>query len=165
MQGSAKVIERLNGALGMELGAVHQYRVHHHLLEDMGVAKLAAKELEESGEELAHADQLIARIIFLGGTPDVRPSGQLKIGDNVQSILENDLAGEFEAQAYYKESRKICMDEGDIVSMNLFDALLTDEEGHIDFLETQLELFSKVGEANYITLNATSAAVAEGAGA
>ncbi len=161
MKGSVKVIERLNVALSMELGAINQYWLHYRLTEDKGLTKLAKKEREESIEEMQHADKLVSRIIFLEGSPNLSTIAPLRIGKTVKSILENDLAGEMEAQAYYKESREVCMAEGDYVTMALFDELLTDEEGHIDFLETQLELLESIGDANYIQLNADSSDAAE----
>ncbi len=161
MRGSEKVIARLNTALGMELGAINQYWLHFRLTEDMGLTKLAKKERAESLEEMQHADKLIARIIFLEGYPNLQTIAPLRIGQGVKEILECDLAGEIEAQAYYKESRQICDSEGDYVSMALFDELLADEEGHIDFLETQLELLGKIGEERYTMLNADSTDAAD----
>ncbi|WP_337997223.1 bacterioferritin [Oleispirillum naphthae] len=162
MRGSEKVIDRLNEALFMELGAVNQYWLHYRLLADMGIAKLAAKERAESLEEMQHADKLIDRIIFLEGHPNLQTLSPLRIGETVQEILECDLAGENDARAAYKASREICQAEGDYVSMALFDDLLADEEGHIDFLETQLGLLARIGEANYMQLNAESTDRADG---
>ena len=156
MRGSEKVIARLNEALFLELGAVNQYWLHYRLLDDMGLAKMAKKEREESIEEMQHADKLISRIIFLDGHPNLQSIPPLRIGQTVKEILEADLAGELDARASYKASREICASEGDYVSMALFDQLLADEEGHIDFLESQIGLHDKIGEAAYIQLNADS---------
>jgi bacterioferritin len=161
MKGDAKVIERLNQALFLELGAVNQYWVHYRLLEDWGYQKLAKKERAESIEEMHHADRLVARIIFLEGHPNLQTLAPLRIGQSVKEVLEADLAGEYEARTAYKESRDICHAAGDYVSMKLFEELLADEEGHIDFLETQLELFAKIGEEKYGMLNAEPANQAE----
>jgi len=161
MKGDAKVIERLNQALFLELGAVNQYWVHYRLLEDWGYQKLAKKERAESIEEMHHADRLVARIIFLEGHPNLQTLAPLRIGQTVKEVLEADLAGEYEARTAYKESRDICYAAGDYVSMKLFEELLADEEGHIDFLETQLELFAKIGEEKYGMLNAEPANEAE----
>ncbi|MEC9342292.1 MAG: bacterioferritin, partial [Pseudomonadota bacterium] len=136
MKGNGKVIERLNHALFLELGAVNQYWLHFRLCEDWGYSLLAKKEREESIEEMHHADRLIERIIFLEGHPNLQSVAPLRIGQTVKEVLDSDLAGEYEARAYYKESREICQQEGDYVSMRLFEELLADEEGHIDFLET-----------------------------
>lgn len=161
MKGEAKVIERLNEALFLELGAVNQYWLHYRLLDDWGYGLLAKKEREESIEEMQHADKIIERIIFLEGHPNLQNVAPLQIGQNIKEVLEADLAGEFEARTSYKKSREICQELGDYVSMNLFEELLTDEEGHIDFLETQLELLEKLGEDKYGQLNAQSANEAE----
>lgn len=162
MKGDKKVIERLNEALFLELGAVNQYWLHYRLLDDWGYTKLAKKERAESIEEMQHADKLVSRIIFLEGHPNLQTVAPLRIGQNVKEVLEADLAGEYDARNAYKESRDICYQAGDYVSMKLFEELLTDEEGHIDFLETQLELLGKIGEAKYGQLNAGSADEAEG---
>jgi bacterioferritin len=161
MKGDAKVIERLNEALFLELGAVNQYWLHYRLLEDWGFQKLAKKERAESIEEMHHADKLVARIIFLEGHPNLQTLSPLRIGETVREVLEADLAGEYDARTAYKASRDICHAAGDYVSMNLFEDLMTDEEGHIDFLETQLDLLSKLGEEKYGLLNASSADEAE----
>lgn len=157
MKGEPKVIERLNQALFLELGAVNQYWLHYRLLEDWGFKRLAQKERAESIEEMHHADRLIDRIIFLEGHPNLQSVAPLRIGQNIKEVLEADLQGEYEARAAYKESREICDELGDYVSKQLFDELLKDEEGHIDFLETQLELLSSIGEERYGLLNASPA--------
>jgi len=161
MKGDKEVIARLNEALFLELGAVNQYWLHFRLLEDWGYQKLAKKERAESIEEMQHADKIIARIIFLEGHPNLQTVAPLRIGQNVKEVLEADLAGEYDARTSYKKSREICLAQGDYVSMALFEQLLTDEEGHIDFLETQLELLGKIGEERYGQLNAVSADLAE----
>jgi len=162
MKGEKKVIERLNEALFLELGAVNQYWVHYRLLEDWGYLKLAKKEREESIEEMHHADRLVARIIFLEGHPNLQSVAPLRIGQNVKEVLEADLAGEYDARTSYKKSRDICYEQGDYVSMKLFEELLADEEGHIDFLETQIQLLETIGEEKYGLLNAAPANEAEG---
>ena len=161
MKGDPKVIERLNQALFLELGAVNQYWVHYRLLEDWGYQKLAKKERAESIEEMHHADRLVARIIFLEGHPNLQTLAPLRIGQNVKEVLEADLAGEYDARTAYKQSRDICHAAGDYVSMKLFEELLADEEGHIDFLETQLDLLEKIGPEKYGQLNSASADEAE----
>jgi bacterioferritin len=161
MKGEPQVIERLNEALFLELGAVNQYWLHYRLLHDWGYGKLAKKEREESIEEMHHADKLIDRIIFLEGHPNLQKVGPLRIGQNVKEVLEADLAGEYDARTAYKKSREICHDLGDYVTMKLFEELLADEEGHIDFLETQLELLGQLGEEKYGQLNAEPANDAE----
>ncbi len=157
MKGEKQVIERLNEALFLELGAVNQYWLHFRLLEDWGYQKLAKKERAESIEEMHHADKIVARIIFLEGHPNLQSLAPLRIGQNVKEVLESDLAGEYDARTSYKKSREICQDLGDYVTMELFEDLLKDEEGHIDFLETQLDLLASIGEEKYGQLNAEPA--------
>ncbi|ODR90879.1 bacterioferritin [Sinorhizobium alkalisoli] len=161
MKGDAKVIEQLNEALFLELGAVNQYWLHYRLLEDWGYTLLSKKEREESIEEMHHADKLIARIIFLEGHPNLQTVAPLRIGQNVKEVLEADLAGEYDARNAYKNSRDICHAAGDYISMRLFEELLSDEEGHIDFLESQLQLLDSIGEEKYGQLNAALANEAE----
>ena len=161
MKGDKKVIERLNEALFLELGAVNQYWVHYRLLEDWGYTKLAKKERAESIEEMQHADKLVARIIFLEGHPNLQRVAPLRIGQTVKEVLEADLAGEYDARTAYKASRELCEKLGDYVSKNLFEELLTDEEGHIDFLETQLQLLNTIGLEKYVELNSPGADEAE----
>ena len=161
MKGDPKVIDYLNAALRSELTAVSQYWLHFRLQEDWGYGHLAAKSRAESIEEMGHADKLIARIIFLEGHPTLQKLDPLRIGQNLKETLEADLAAEHDARTLYIEAREYCDKIGDYVSKNLFDALLTDEEGHIDFLETQLDLYASIGEQNYGMLNAKSADAAE----
>ena len=161
MKGEAQVIERLNEALFLELGAVNQYWVHFRILQDWGYTKLAAKERAESIEEMHHADKLIERIIFLEGHANLQRVAPLRIGQTIKEVLECDLAGEYDARKAYKASRELCESLGDYVSKNLFEELLTDEEGHIDFLETQLQLLNSIGQEKYIELNSESADKAE----
>jgi len=161
MKGDTQVIERLNEALFLELGAVNQYWLHYRLLDDWGYKKLAQKERAESIEEMHHADRIIERIIFLEGHPNLQSVGPLRIGQNVKEVLDADLAGEYDARTSYKKSREICQEVGDYVTMKLFEELLRDEEGHIDFLETQIDLYNALGEAQYGQLNAAPANEAE----
>ena len=157
MQGDAKVIDYLNRALRSELTAISQYWVHYKLQEDWGLGHMAKKSREESIEEMHHADKLIGRIIFLGGHPNLQKLDPLRIGQTPKETLESDLAAELDARALYKEAREHCNAVGDYVTMKLFEELLMDEEGHIDFLETQLDLLGKIGEERYGLLNAHSA--------
>jgi len=157
MKGDAKIIERLNEALFLELGAINQYWVHFRLLDDWGFKRLAAKERAESIEEMHHADRLIERIIFLEGHPNLQRVAPLRIGQNIKEVLEADLAGELDAIKSYRESREICNNAGDYVTQKLFEDLLADEEGHTDFLETELDLLGRIGEEKYGQLNAKPA--------
>jgi bacterioferritin len=161
MKGDAKVIEYLNAALRSELTAVSQYWLHYRLQEDWGFGHLADKSRAESIEEMHHADRLIARIIFLEGHPNLQKLDPLRIGQTIRETLEADLAAEHDARTLYVEARDHCDKVGDYVSKNLFEALIADEEGHIDFLETQIGLFDKLGAERYGLLNAKPASKAE----
>lgn len=157
MKGNKDVIDALNKALRLELTAVSQYWLHYRLLDDWGFKRLAKKEREESIEEMNHADKLIARIIFLEGHPNLQQLDPLMIGTNVREVLECDLKGEHMARDHYSASRDLCHANKDFVSMQIFEELLQDEEGHIDFIETELSLMDSIGEQNYGQLNAVSA--------
>jgi bacterioferritin len=157
MKGKARVIEYLNKALTHELTAVNQYWLHYRLLEDWGFTRLADKERKESIEEMQHADKLVARIIFLEGLPNMQHIDPLMIGQNIKEVLECDLKAEYSARALYMEARACCRKEEDYVSMDLFEELLSDEEGHINYLESQLSLVKEIGVQNYGQLNAHSA--------
>ena len=161
MKGDPKVIDYLNAALRSELTAVSQYWLHYRLQEDWGYGKIAKKSREESIEEMHHADRLIERIIFLEGHPNLQKLDPLRIGQNLRETLEADLAAEHEARNLYLEARQYCSSINDQVSKALFDDLIEDEEGHIDFLETQIQLYEEIGGQNYGLLNARSADKAE----
>ena len=161
MKGDPKVIEYLNAALRSELTAVSQYWLHFRLQEDWGLGHLAAKSRAESIEEMQHADKLIARIIFLDGHPNLQKLDPLRIGQHVQETLQCDLAAEKEARTLYIAARQHCESVGDFVTKALFESLIADEEGLIDFLETQLALFEHLGPQGYGQLNAKPADQAE----
>lgn len=161
MKGDTKVIEFLNAALRSELTAVSQYWLHFRLQEDWGYGHLAAKSRAESIEEMHHADRLIARIIFLEGHPNLQKLDSLRIGETLKETLDADLAAEKEARALYIEARQHCESVADFTTKALFESLIADEEGHIDFLETQLGLFAELGPQKYGQLNAKPADQAE----
>lgn len=161
MKGDSKVIEYLNAALRSELTAVSQYWLHYRLQEDWGYGHIAAKSRAESIEEMHHADRLIARIIFLEGHPNLQKLDSLRIGQTLRETLDCDLAGEHDARNLYIEARQHCDKVGDYVTRNLFDELIADEEGHIDFLETQIGLHERLGAEKYGMLNAKPADKAE----
>lgn len=162
MKGKTEVIDILNDALKHELGAINQYWLHYRLLANWGFTKLAKKEREESIEEMQHADKLVDRIIFLEGHPNLQHVAPLMIGQTLKEVIECDLKGEFNARDLYTRAREICRKAEDYVSMQLFEELLKDEEGHIDFLETQLDLIGRIGIENYGQLQAAPANEAEG---
>jgi bacterioferritin len=145
MRGDAKVIEYLNKALRHELTAVNQYWLHYRLLENWGYQALAKKWRKESIEEMEHADKLVHRIIFLDGFPNMQVLDPLRIGQTVKEVLDCDLAAEMSARALYEEAATYCHGARDYVTRDLFEKLMHDEEEHIDFLETQLDLVAKLG--------------------
>jgi bacterioferritin len=145
MKGDPKVIDYLNRGLRSELTAVNQYWLHYRILDDWGYKELAKKWREESIEEMEHADKFVTRIIFLEGFPNMQVLDPLRIGQNVREVLECDLAAEIDARALYLEAAQYCDQVNDRVSKRLFEEVAEDEEGHIDFLETQLNLVQQVG--------------------
>jgi bacterioferritin len=163
MKGDKKVIEYLNLALKKELGAINQYFLHARMLDDWGVTKLGKHEYKESIEEMKHAEELIDRILFLGGLPNLQEVGKLHIGEDVKEILECDLKIEVDGVENYKEAIVHARNVQDFVTEDLFKKILTDEEGHVDYLETQLELVEQIGIERYIQLNSESPLDSEGA--
>ena len=145
MKGDAKVLDYLNRGLRSELTAVNQYWLHYRVLDDWGYKELARTWRKELIEEMRHADRFVTRIIFLDGFANLQVLDPLRIGQTVKEILECDLAAEYDARNLYLEAATYCETVGDRVSKNLFEDLMEDEEGHIDFLETQLNLVAQVG--------------------
>ena len=157
MKGDAKVIEHLNIQLTNELTAVNQYFLHARMLDDWGVTKLAKHEYGESIEEMKHADELIKRILFLGGLPNVQRLNHIMIGQNVMEVLECDAKLEVKAIADLKDGIAHCESVRDFVSRDLLFRILHDEEHHEDFLDTQFDLIRAIGIANYIQKNSGAA--------
>jgi bacterioferritin len=162
VKGKTEVIDILNEALRLELAAINQYWLHYRLLDNWGFTLLAKKERAESIEEMQHADKLVTRIIFLEGFPNMQTLAPLRIGQSVKEVLECDLAAEYEARTLYAQGREVSRGAEDYVSMRLLEELMEDEEGHIDFLETQLDLLGKIGVQNYGLLQADPANKIEG---
>jgi bacterioferritin len=149
MKGDAKVIDYLNRGLRSELTAINQYWLHYRMLDDWGFKALAKQWRKESIEEMNHADKFVTRIIFLEGFPNLQVLDPLRIGQSVKEVLECDLAAELDARKLYQEAADYCETVKDYPSHDLFKELMNDEEGHIDFLETQLDLVAKLGEQLY----------------
>ncbi|MEZ5708418.1 MAG: bacterioferritin [Blastomonas sp.] len=156
MKGDPKVIEYLNDALKNELTAINQYFLHHKMLANWGISKLAKFEYEESIDEMKHADSLSERILFLEGLPNFQLLGRLKIGETVEEILKADLALEHEAIPLLKEAIAHCESVRDFVSRDLFADILRSEEDHVDTLEEQFELIERMGIENYIQLQSAA---------
>jgi bacterioferritin len=149
MKGDAKVIEYLNRGLRHELTAINQYWLHYRLLDNWGLKALAKYWRKESIEEMEHADKIVERIIFLDGFPNMQVLDPLHIGQNVKEVLDCDLKAEISARALYEEAATHCHGVRDYVSRDLFEKLMHDEEEHIDFLETQIDLVAKLGVELY----------------
>jgi bacterioferritin len=157
MQGDPKVIELLNEALKEELTAINQYWLHYRMLDNWGVKKLAEYERSESIDEMKHADRLADRILFLDGLPNFQALGRLRVGENVEEILKADLEAEHAGAKIYRELVALAETKRDYVTRDLAREILADEEGHIDFLETQFEMIARMGLQNYIQLQSEAA--------
>ncbi|GAB1049970.1 MAG: bacterioferritin [Shewanella algae] len=151
MKGHQQVIDVLNKLLTGELSAMDQYFVHAHMYEDWGLNELYERIKHESDDERGHAAKLIARILFLEGTPDVASRDALTIGKNVQEMLHNDLQYEYKVAANLREAITLCEQLKDYQSRELLEQLLEEtEDDHMYWLEKQLGLIDKVGLQNYI---------------
>lgn len=138
MKGNEKVLETLNALLREEMTAISQYMVHAEMYENWGYSKLGEAEEHSSIEEMKHAEKLIARILFLEGRPIVSDLDVIRIGKTVDEMLKNDLALETDAVKMYNDAIKLVIAEKDNGTKELLDAILADEEGHVNFFEEQL---------------------------
>lgn len=150
MKGDPKVIEYLNKALKLELTTVNQYFLHARMYRNWGFKRLADIEYKESIDEMKHADELIERILFLEGLPNVQDLDKVYIGESVKECLECDLGAEKRAHPLYLEAIEYFEKARDFVSRHIMTEILESEESHIDFLETQLEIIGKIGEQLYM---------------
>jgi bacterioferritin len=152
-----KVIEHLNTQLTNELTAINQYFLHARTLQHWGVTELGKHEYAESIDEMKHADDLIKRILFLGGLPNVQRLNPIQVGEDVEQVLKADLALEDKAMADLRDGIAYCESVRDFVSRDLLLHILDAEEEHVDFLDRQFDLIKQIGIERYILLNAAPA--------
>jgi bacterioferritin len=150
MKGDSQVIALLNDVLTAELTAVNQYWVHGRMCENWGYQRLWKKIREESIEEMKHADELVARILFLEGVPNLQKLGKVDVGQTVPEQLQLDLAVEYQAVKRINEGIELCRAKGDSGSREILEHMVVDEEEHVSWLEAQKELIGQVGEQNYL---------------
>lgn len=150
MQGDANVIKRLNRALKGEFTAIHQYIVHAEMCDNWGYTKLGAFIKQQAIGEMRHAEQFIERILFLEGVPGMGELQPLNIGQTVKEQLTNDCQLEYEAVEILNASIKDCVAAGDNASRELFEMVLKDEEEHVDWLESQLQMIEDMGLGIYL---------------
>lgn len=150
MRGDKKVIAFLNEALKAELTAINQYFLHSRMLKDWGISILAQKEYEESIEEMQHADKIIERILYLGGLPNLQDLGKIYIGETVEEIIECDMKLEKIGLPIYRDAVEYCESVRDYGTRDILQAILIDEESHVDFLGTQQDQIRLMGIQNYI---------------
>ncbi len=151
MKGSDKVIELLNETLTGELTAINQYFIHAKMCMNWGFKRLGKKVHDESIDEMKHADQLIERILFLEGVPNVQRYWKVSVGETVREQFELDLKLEYDAIVRLRDGIATCRVEKDEVTRDMLEHILRAEEEHTDWLETQLELMKQLGEQNYLS--------------
>ncbi len=151
MKGNAKLIEALNEVLSGELTSINQYFIHAKMCQNWGYKRLAERTRKEAIDEMKHADEVIERILFLDGIPNMQRLGKVKVGETVPEQLKLDHALELEAVSRLNKAIALAVEVGDNGSRELLEGILTSEEEHIDWLEAQLELIKQVGEQNYLS--------------
>lgn len=151
MKASEEVLTLLNNLLTNELTAINQYYVHAKMCENWGYERLAKKVKAESIDEMRHADEVITRILFLEGIPNLQRYHKLHVGETVKEQLESDLQLEYAAIAFLNQGIETARRAGDNATEHMMTKILVSEEQHTDWLEAQLELIKQVGEANYLS--------------
>jgi bacterioferritin len=150
MKGRPEIIDMLNEVLTAELTAINQYFIHAKMLKNWGLHKLAAHVHHESIDEMKHADELIERILYLEGIPNLQRYGKISVGETPKEQLELDLAMELDALGRFNRGIALCRDLGDNGTRELLEKMLVSEENHVDWLETQLDLIGRLGETHYL---------------
>ena len=150
MKGKPEIIDLLNEVLTAELTAINQYFIHARMLKNWGLQKLADKVYHESIDEMKHADELIERLLYLEGIPNLQRYNKINIGETPKEQLELDLAMEHEAVLRFNRGVALCRDLGDNGSREMLEKMLVSEEEHVDWLETQLDLIARLGEERYL---------------
>lgn len=152
MQGDERIIEVLNEVLTNELTATNQYYLHYAMQKNWGFTRLAQHTYDESIDEMKHADLLIHRILFLEGHPNLQRLGSVRIGERVREQFDADMAIEVQAIATLRRGIELCREADDTVTRRLLEDILSSEEEHIDYLETQLSLMETLGDKDYLAL-------------
>jgi bacterioferritin len=150
MKGDARIIDVLNDVLTAELTAINQYFVHSEMCENWGYERLHKRMRKHSIGEMKHAEELIERVLFLDGVPNVQRLHNIRIGENVPEILKADHALELDALPRLNKGIDLCREIGDNNSRMLLEEILHDEEEHVDWIEAQLTLVDQVGVQNYL---------------
>jgi bacterioferritin len=149
MQGDSEILTLLNQQLTSELTAINQYFLHSKMQDNWGFTELAKHTRDESFDEMRHAERVTDRILILDGLPNYQRIGTLNIGQTIREQFESDLALEYEVVNRLKPAIVLCREKQDSTTANLFESIVSDEENHIDYLETQLELMDKLGVELY----------------
>ena len=150
MQGDAQVIEALNDVLTSELTAINQYFIHHKMCENWGYSRLSAKKREESIEEMKHADDVIERILYFDGVPNMQRLSQVNVGEDPVEQHKVDLALEMDAVERLNKGIALCREKGDNGTRELLERILQGEEEGADWLEAQLHIVEAIGKENYL---------------
>ena len=150
MQGKTTIISALNGVLSLELVSINQYFLHARMFKNWGLEELNEKAYKKSIKDMKQADDLIERILFLEGLPNLQHLGKLRIGEDTEEMLQCDLDFETDQLAALKSAIDLCEQEQDYVSRELLESILEYEESHVDWIETQQHLIIQVGVPNYL---------------